>query len=425
MLDVTVGAFPLTPSSARHRAEPLWLPAGVLAVLLTLTMALGASGAEPGAFRPTGQWRPAGAATQQASPDKSFSPRGAVSSLRFVEKSPAGERAPQRAAKPWPSRVDLRVVAVGWNDSEGFGSDGRGSVSVQGVYEKETDADFRLAQSDEPDFGAELDRELEKPFGAEELPPLDGDGMPADSEEGVLPGFEDMMGPDDAQGFSEPGGAEPELEPRRPAVPEPRPMTEPTLPDPTGDGFDDAFENYKRDAAPTEPSGGRNDSAAKQKRISEAEKNCSEELAELKAKVLSTIDISIGVAGEEGTDFPYVCSIDDGTPYLGRNWPQVIYMWKASALCHKPLYFEQVHLERYGHSWGPCLDPVVAGVHFFGTIPALPYCMGLKSPCECVYTLGHYRPGNCAPYLLEQPGFTCRAAAAAAGVWTGGVFLVP
>ena len=76
-------------------------------------------------------------------------------------------------------------------------------------------------------------------------------------------------------------------------------------------------------------------------------------------------------------------------------------MWKASALCHKPLYFEDEALERYGHSWGPCLDPLVSGAHFFCKLPVLPYCMGVHPPNECMYALGHYRPGNCAPYMMR------------------------
>ncbi len=100
-------------------------------------------------------------------------------------------------------------------------------------------------------------------------------------------------------------------------------------------------------------------------------------------------------------------------------------MWKASGLCSKPLYFVQVQMERYGHSWGPILDPIVSGAHFFGTVPILPYKMGLQTPNECVYTLGYYRPGSCAPYMISPLGFTWRAAAFEAGVWTGGAFAIP
>ena len=74
--------------------------------------------------------------------------------------------------------------------------------------------------------------------------------------------------------------------------------------------------------------------------------------------------------------------------------------WKASNLCHKPLYFEEVNLERYGHTAGPVLQPLVSSAHFFGNIIVLPYKMGVHGPTECQYSLGYYRPGNCAPWDL-------------------------
>lgn len=152
---------------------------------------------------------------------------------------------------------------------------------------------------------------------------------------------------------------------------------------------------------------------------------CSQELADLKASRLSDLDLVISVAGTEGEDYPFECSIDDGTAYVGRCWPQTTYMWKASALCHKPLYFENEQLERYGHSWGPCVQPIVSGAHFFSTLPILPYCMGIDPPCECVYALGHYRPGNCAPYMCYPVPITCRAAAFQAGAVVGAAAVLP
>jgi hypothetical protein len=55
----------------------------------------------------------------------------------------------------------------------------------------------------------------------------------------------------------------------------------------------------------------------------------------------------------------------------------------------------------------------------------LPYKMGLETPCECIYPLGYYRPGSCAPYLLDPFPFSVRAAAFEAGAVLGGVFLIP
>lgn len=154
------------------------------------------------------------------------------------------------------------------------------------------------------------------------------------------------------------------------------------------------------------------------------EQSCQEEIDKLRAQRLENIDLSIRIEGNAGEDFPFECSPEPGTPKQ-REWSQITYMWKASGLCHKPLYFEQVHLERHGHSWGPYAQPLLSGVHFFGTIPILPYKMGLKTPNECVYTLGHYRPGDCAPYMIDAVPFTWRAAGFQFGASTGLSFLVP
>ena len=72
----------------------------------------------------------------------------------------------------------------------------------------------------------------------------------------------------------------------------------------------------------------------------------------------------------------------------GRSFTPSAIQWKASGLCHKPLYFEEVQLERYGHEIGPVLQPLVSTAHFFGNIAVLPYKMGIHPPTECQYALG-------------------------------------
>lgn len=162
-----------------------------------------------------------------------------------------------------------------------------------------------------------------------------------------------------------------------------------------------------------------------EKQRRESQESCSKELADLKASRIANIELSIDLEGEQGRDYPYECSIDDGTLYAGRAWPEVTYMWKAAANCHKPLYFEQTQLERYGHSWGPCLQPVVSGAHFFTRLPVLPYCMGITPPNECIYPLGHYRPGNCAPYMIPAVPVTKRAVLFQAGATVGAAAILP
>jgi hypothetical protein len=84
--------------------------------------------------------------------------------------------------------------------------------------------------------------------------------------------------------------------------------------------------------------------------------------------------------------------------------------WKPANVCHLPLYFEDAMLERHGHvRWG-CAQPIASGIKFLTTIPMLPYITTLQPPCEPRYTLGHFRPGSCAPTLKDHLPWDHRAA---------------
>ncbi|MCA9179352.1 MAG: hypothetical protein KDB14_33070 [Planctomycetales bacterium] len=133
---------------------------------------------------------------------------------------------------------------------------------------------------------------------------------------------------------------------------------------------------------------------------------------------------------------PDVSRSQAGSPFVGAESraPEIFepescevaqgFMWVAPGTMHQPLYFEDVNLERAGHSW-LWLQPAASAAHFFGRIPALPYLLVAHPPRECVYTLGHYRPGSCAPMLRRWPRPRLSAALAQAGLSTGLVFLVP
>ncbi|MDA0657995.1 MAG: hypothetical protein O2931_01150 [Planctomycetota bacterium] len=107
-------------------------------------------------------------------------------------------------------------------------------------------------------------------------------------------------------------------------------------------------------------------------------------------------------------NFPEGCRFGD-SDFQPRNWHLLTMTWTASAVCHKPLYFEDVSLERYGHTFGPVRQTFLSGAHFFGNVVMLPYNVGLHSPTECQYTLGYYRPGSCAPWLLHALPISTRA----------------
>jgi hypothetical protein len=121
---------------------------------------------------------------------------------------------------------------------------------------------------------------------------------------------------------------------------------------------------------------------------------------------------------------PKECRLEQ-IAFTPRNWTPTTMTWKASNLCHNPLYFEDVNLERYGHTHGPVLEPLVQTAHFFGNIAVLPYKMGVHGPTECRYALGYYRPGNCAPWIKPPVPISLRGAYAQAAAVTGLFWLIP
>ena len=197
----------------------------------------------------------------------------------------------------------------------------------------------------------------------------------------------------------------------RPREPQPAPMAEELLPD------GDAAESIPDAFAPSYPF----DQSPLPRREAVADTgnaDCEEKLIALRESRIRGINLNIRVDGVPGVDFPAECALGQ-SEFRERDWPQVTYLWKASAVCHKPLYFEQVAAERYGHSAGPVLQPLISGAHFFTSVVVLPYKMGLRTPNECVYVLGYYRPGNCAPRMLPGIPFSPRAGLFQAGAVVG------
>lgn len=103
------------------------------------------------------------------------------------------------------------------------------------------------------------------------------------------------------------------------------------------------------------------------------------------------------------------------------------YFWEAPGLCHGPLYFEDVNLERYGVCpKGTCwLQPALSGVKFLGTVPVLPLLISAHPPCERIYELGYDRPGDCVPFRCQYPELRLIPASVEAGAIAGAVLLIP
>jgi hypothetical protein len=142
---------------------------------------------------------------------------------------------------------------------------------------------------------------------------------------------------------------------------------------------------------------------------------------ELPLSVLSQADLAY-VTSTWG--LPSECRLPD-VRFQPREWLPVKMTWKASNACHKPLYFQDVNLERYGHTAGPIAQPVISTAHFFVNIAVLPYKMGIHPPTECQYALGYYRPGNCAPWIIPPVPLSLRGALFEAGAIGAGIGLIP
>ncbi len=147
------------------------------------------------------------------------------------------------------------------------------------------------------------------------------------------------------------------------------------------------------------------------------------------APPMSMIQANITMpAGDLPSDRTRFCSLD--TPYvmdarLEFGWAQFDFHWSATCLCHKPLYFEEINAERYGYTVSRVFQPIISGGKFFLTIPALPYLMTVQRPCDCIYTLGQYRPGDCVPRRWNRLPLRASAAIVEVGTIAGLILLIP
>ncbi len=142
---------------------------------------------------------------------------------------------------------------------------------------------------------------------------------------------------------------------------------------------------------------------------------------EVQINLLSEADLAYI---SENWGLPMQCRIPK-LDFKPRHWTQLTMTWKASNHCHKPLNFENENQERYGHTHGPLVEPIVSSAHFFANIAVLPYKMGVHSPHECQYALGYYRPGNCAPWIKPPVPLSVKGAIYQGAYMTGMFWLIP
>lgn len=87
-------------------------------------------------------------------------------------------------------------------------------------------------------------------------------------------------------------------------------------------------------------------------------------------------------------------------PYHGlgyqRGFTPMGFGWDAPAVCYKPLFFEDINVERYGIHYG-FFETVISTGRFSKNTILLPYHILIQPMCEQIYTLGYERPSNCVP----------------------------
>lgn len=57
---------------------------------------------------------------------------------------------------------------------------------------------------------------------------------------------------------------------------------------------------------------------------------------------------------------------------VSRAWNAHEFAWYSPAFCHQPLYLEQWRIERCECDERPLVQPLLAGAHFFASVPLLP-----------------------------------------------------
>ncbi len=108
-----------------------------------------------------------------------------------------------------------------------------------------------------------------------------------------------------------------------------------------------------------------------------------------------------------------------------RNFIDIEYCWDAPNLFRNPLYFEDVALERYGHTYCEPIQSIASASKFGLQLVGLPYQMALAPVHKRETSLGYYRPGDPAPHKCYQIPLNAEAAFKAAYVYTGMSFIVP
>lgn len=135
-----------------------------------------------------------------------------------------------------------------------------------------------------------------------------------------------------------------------------------------------------------------------------------------------TLAYAYGEKDERVLPEAFYKKVDHGV-YEQQVGPKMVLQWEPTNLWYYPLYFQDVGLERYGHTHKPWVQPFVSTGKFFGQVATLPYRMALDPPTCPQYSLGYYQPGEWAPKKKYQLPFN-EEAAATQFLWMTGFFLI-
>jgi hypothetical protein len=162
------------------------------------------------------------------------------------------------------------------------------------------------------------------------------------------------------------------------------------------------------------------------------ENGAARSLMDFESRPITSLTVNIGPkAGEKPTDYGREqlarMQAKPADAVFARNWPMVCFQWEAPSLAYRPLYFEEVNLERFGYGmkYMRAAQPIISAGQFFTTVPILPYKMFAEPARTPVYTLGHYRPGSDVPFRPVYPPLSISGATVQAGAAVGLIFVIP
>lgn len=94
-------------------------------------------------------------------------------------------------------------------------------------------------------------------------------------------------------------------------------------------------------------------------------------------------------------------------------------------VAHRPTYFEETRLERYGHAHSHHVQPFVSATRFGVNLAALPYKMTVERPRFPRVEVHPFETGGVAPHYFDPYPRSTRAAAVEVATIAGLILIIP